>query len=102
MMAICMSDRRPMMIWFCSGRPVVAVSHTRGHSHGGGQSDDSTHAEKDHRVCKRRYRLPFVAAVPDPGSSHDDVDLKQQSTEVGGLYQLRFAGMWAEGRTCRP
>jgi hypothetical protein len=101
-MAICRSEARPVVIGYCTGRLMMGVPYTRGHSYRRRQSDDSTCAEEDDRVSKRWYRLSLVASVQHPASSHHDIDLKQQSTEVGGLYEFRFSGVWAERRSRSP
>ena len=41
----------------------------------------------------------MAASVPYPAGPHHDIDLKQQSAEVGGLHHLRDTGVWTERRS---
>ena len=97
-----------VMIGFCRGRPMMAMPQTRGHSYCRRQRDDGADAEEDDRVCERRYRLSWSRrlrrpslppSVPHPAGAHHDIDLKQQSTEIGGLHQFGFTGVRTERRS---
>ena len=93
------SDRRTVVIGMRTGRLVMTVPQSGGDAYRRCQADDSTYANQNDRVGECWYRLPFVASIPDPAGSHHDIDLKHQSTQVRGLYQLRFAGTRAEWRS---
>lgn len=98
-MVIRVPDRRAVLVGSRTGRLVMTVPQTGCDAYRRCQRDDSTDANENDRVGERWYRLSFVASIPDPSGSHHDIDLKHQSAQVRGQYQLRFAGMRAKWRS---
>lgn len=94
-----MADRRTVVTGLRTGRLVMTVPQTGCDAYRRCQCDDSTDANENDRVGECWYRLAFVASIPDPASSHHDIDLQHQSAQVSGLYELRFAGMRAKRRS---
>ena len=99
MATIYLFDAWPVMTRFRLSRPMIAVSYTRSHSYSRSQRDDGTGAQENDRVSERWYRLSLAASVQYPAGSHHDVDLKQHGAKVGGLYQLRYPGVWTKRRS---
>jgi len=100
--AIVLSDARLVVFGLCARRLMVAVLQTRGHSCSCRGSDHGAGAEVHNRVRKGRDQLWLVASIPDPASSHHDVDFEQQCAEAGGLYQFGFSGVRTERRSRGP
>ena len=63
---------------FSTGWGVIAVPQTGGSAHCGRQCDDPDRAKEHHGAAEGGHRLSLKAAVPDPASAHDDIDLEQQ------------------------
>lgn len=84
---------RSMVPRLCLSRCMIAMTLSRCNANSRRQRDNGDRADKHRRACKRRNRFPLQSAIPDPRSAHHDIDLQQQSAQIGGLHHLGLTRM---------
>lgn len=78
---------------------MIAVPQARRHPDGGRQHHNRGGAQKDDCVRERGYRFPVSPTMPGPPSSHHDINLQQQCTQIGRLDRLGYTSVRAERRS---